>query len=71
MAKLCDFGLCHLVNKSNGKAYMKHVCGTSKYIAPEVKVNSYIGPEIDMYSFGITLYEMAVGYKPHFLLHHN
>lgn len=38
--------------------------GTWGYIAPEIKDSRYIGREMDMWSFGLTLYEMAVAYKP-------
>jgi len=40
-------------------------CGTGGYIAPEVgSKNSLIGPEIDMWAFGVMLYEMCTAYKP-------
>jgi len=38
--------------------------GTMGYLAPEMKKNNFIGPEIDMWSLGVALYEMAVAYKP-------
>ena len=44
---------------------MKERSGTVGYIAPEIQGKDIlIGPEIDMWSFGIVLYEMAVAYKP-------
>ena len=40
-------------------------CGTGGYIAPEIgSKNSLVGPEIDMWSFGVMLYEMCTAYKP-------
>ena len=49
----------------NGKAIMVERCGTGGYIAPEVgHKNSLIGPEIDMWAFGVMLYEMCTAYKP-------
>lgn len=64
--KLCDFGLSHLMKPElNGKALMVDRCGTGGYIAPEVKSkDSLVGPEIDMWAFGIMLYEMCTAYKP-------
>lgn len=48
-----------------GKAMMTERCGTGGYIAPEVgSKNSIIGPEIDMWAFGVMLYEMCTAYKP-------
>lgn len=62
--KLCDFGLSHLMN-SEGRALMTDRCGTGGYIAPEVKPkNTMVGPEIDMWAFGVMLYEMCTAYKP-------
>lgn len=33
--KICDFGLCHVIDPKYGKAHMKIRCGTQGYIAPE------------------------------------
>ena len=44
---------------------MKTMCGTKGYIAPEIQAkDSIVGPEIDVWSFGILLYELCVAYKP-------
>ena len=49
----------------NGKSLMVERCGTGGYIAPEIKSkNTIISPEIDMWAFGIMLYEMCTAYKP-------
>jgi serine/threonine protein kinase len=37
VAKLCDFGLCHLTEPRIGKSFMDVKCGTLGYIAPEQK----------------------------------
>ena len=64
--KVCDFGLAHLRQPSKqGKSTMVTRCGTQGYIAPEVgSKNSTIGPEIDMFAFGVILYELMAAYKP-------
>ena len=68
--KLCDFGLSHLVEAGKakgapeGKTYMELMCGTLNYKAPEVTNDCFVGPEIDMWSFGLVLYLMSVGYTP-------
>jgi len=58
--------LSHLITgEFDGKAMMTERCGTSGYIAPEIGAkNTIIGPEIDMWAFGIMLYEMCTAYKP-------
>lgn len=54
-----------------GKALMVEKCGTGGYIAPEIGTkNTIIGPEIDMWSFGVMLYEMCTAYKPTKLLNY-
>ena len=64
--KICDFGLSHIMKPEyNGKGMMLERCGTGGYIAPEVgPKNVLIGPEIDMWAFGVMLYEMCTAYKP-------
>jgi len=58
-------------NEYNGKAMMTDRCGTSGYIAPEIcPKNTLVGPEIDMWSFGVMLYEMCTAYKPTKLLNY-
>jgi serine/threonine protein kinase len=69
IVKLCDFGIAQIITPSyfNGerKALMRERSGTAYYIAPEVKhANVVVGPEIDIWAFGIVLYEMCVAYKP-------
>ena len=72
MVKLCDFGLSHVVSEDyNGRAMMVERCGTGGYIAPEIQSkNTLVGPEIDMWSFGVMLYEMCTAYKPTKLLNY-
>lgn len=35
--KITDFGLCHYIDSSTGKADMKIACGTFNYKAPEIQ----------------------------------
>lgn len=67
--KVCDFGVSQILpldeNDKFEKTVMRLISGTRQYMAPEIKQNnSLIGPEIDMWSFGIILYQMSVGYLP-------
>ena len=66
VAKLADFGLSRFrMPEYGGKALMAVKCGTMGYMAPEIaQKDSLVGPEIDMWSFGVMLYEMCVAYKP-------
>lgn len=47
------------------KTLMNQRSGTYGYIAPEIKANNeMVGCEIDIWSMGVMMYEMCVGYKP-------
>lgn len=35
-AKICDFGLSHLMDPATGKAPVEVKCGTMGYMAPEI-----------------------------------
>ena len=52
-------------------AYMQYCVGTPDYQAPEMKNGVWITPAVDMWAYGIVLYEMAVGYKPKKIKHLN
>ena len=63
--KIWDFGLAQRIDpKFNNKALKTSTIGTWGYIAPESATATHIGREMDMWSLGLTLYEMAVAYKP-------
>jgi serine/threonine protein kinase len=50
---------------------MVEKCGTGGYIAPEIQAkNTLVGPEIDIWAFGVMLYEMCTAYKPTKLLNY-
>jgi serine/threonine protein kinase len=43
---------------------MKIRCGTFGYTAPEVANQVFVDQSIDIWSFGLCLYQMAVAYLP-------
>ncbi|XP_072949165.1 ovarian-specific serine/threonine-protein kinase Lok [Epargyreus clarus] len=64
VVKITDFGLSKFVGEDS---FMKTMCGTPLYLAPEVlKANgqSSYGPEVDVWSLGVILFVCLVGYLP-------
>lgn len=58
---LADFGISkRLKNDSKTKSFV----GTPEYVSPEVIKEQGHGKAVDIWSFGILLYEMAVGLPP-------
>lgn len=58
--KLVDFGLASKFSKEKG---MSTLVGTPYYVAPEI-INGDYGPECDIWSLGVILYTLLVGYPP-------
>eukprot|EP01133_Synstelium_polycarpum_P016773 gene16773-19946_t len=61
VAKVGDFGLSRIVDTMN----MTSFAGTPKWEAPECLAGEGYTSAADVYSFGITLYEMVTGEEPY------
>lgn len=59
--KICDFGEAERKGTGEHRGYMG---GTHGYCSPEHKNGSSYGPPMDMWSLGITLYELLFGVLP-------
>ena len=57
--RLIDFGLAGHIGEASGRA-----SGTAGYIAPERIRGEALSPQADLYSFGITAFEILTGVHP-------
>jgi eukaryotic-like serine/threonine-protein kinase len=69
IVKLLDFGIAGLAEAPGSidmepKAGVTTPAGTLRYLAPEQLQSPKVTPASDIYSFGVTLYELAAGGHP-------
>jgi predicted ATPase/serine phosphatase RsbU (regulator of sigma subunit)/tRNA A-37 threonylcarbamoyl transferase component Bud32 len=66
-AKIIDFGISSLLTRESPRPSTPNLLeGTLQYISPEQtgRMNHGVDYRTDFYSFGITLYEMLIGWPP-------
>ena len=59
--KIADFGLA---TKLNRRKDLKTVCGTKRFMAPEMTGYTEYGPEVDIWSLGVLFFSLLVGKHP-------
>ncbi|KAJ3680768.1 hypothetical protein LUZ60_015257 [Juncus effusus] len=59
--KITDFGLVKLLNRSALGQQLSRIRGTRGYIAPEWASNLPITGKVDVYSYGVVLFEILTG----------
>jgi serine/threonine-protein kinase len=62
-AKVTDFGIARSLAEE-GLTADGRVLGTTDYVSPEQALGRPVGPQSDIYSLGVVLYEMLVGDVP-------
>jgi len=58
--KIIDFGLASMLNSPS----MRMRCGSPGYVAPEILEDHQYGVKVDVFSAGVILYTILVGYPP-------
>ena len=64
VVKLLDFGFAHINDSRWSQSNADLVPGTPSYMSPEQAQGVKTDPRTDLYSTGVMLYELCVGFKP-------
>jgi hypothetical protein len=62
--KLTDFGIAKLLGPEGGRTHSGQVIGSPRYMSPEQRRGAPLDERTDIYSLGVTLYEMMTGLVP-------
>lgn len=63
-AKLLDFGMARLAESAVRLTRAGTTVGTAAYMSPEQVEGLPVGPSADLFSFGVTAYELLTGIRP-------
>jgi serine/threonine protein kinase len=63
-AKLLDFGIAHVAQAKGRFTQQGVILGTPEYMSPEQSRAGAVGPEADLWSVGVVLFECVTGATP-------
>ena len=62
--KLADFGIAKVVAPDGGRTHTGSIIGSPRYMSPEQRQGAPLDQRTDIYSLGVSLYEMLTGNAP-------
>ncbi len=62
--KIVDFGIVHAMERATWLTGLGRPIGTPAYMSPEQCKGERVGPSSDIYSFGVTMFELCAGKLP-------
>uniref|UniRef100_A0A1I7SFU4 Protein kinase domain-containing protein n=1 Tax=Bursaphelenchus xylophilus TaxID=6326 RepID=A0A1I7SFU4_BURXY len=63
--KICDFGSLYSWDKTYMPSVVMSVCGTSQWMSPEMMKNEPCNEKVDVWSFGVVLWELLFQEVPY------
>jgi serine/threonine protein kinase len=64
-AKITDFGLARVLDRSEALSPSEVIAGTACYMSPEqIHSPQQVGPSSDLFSLGVVLYQLLTGERP-------
>jgi DNA-binding NtrC family response regulator/tRNA A-37 threonylcarbamoyl transferase component Bud32 len=65
VVRISDFGLAKALSDTSQLTHAQHILGTPCYMSPEQCRGERLDPRSDLYSLGVTLFEMLMGKPPY------
>lgn len=62
--KVIDFGISKKTFQRGSRRDMLTIIGTSQYLAPEILLGGGYDERVDLWSIGVTLYQLVAGVTP-------
>jgi serine/threonine-protein kinase len=62
--KIMDFGIARLTQRNTGLTAVGYIVGTPEYMAPEQFMGGTIDLQVDVWAYGVVLYELLTGRNP-------
>lgn len=69
--KVIDFGISKKTFQRGARRDMLTIIGTSQYLAPEILVGGGYDERVDLWSIGVTLYQLVAGVTPFYSEYHS